>query len=109
MVKAKKKGRYAESKAGKRIGGKGCPSCGSHNTESINYGREMQCDTCGNRWEPCDTPYCRGYEIDIGGDAPTIRGCRGCGVPDRVARWWPEAYRAIHRELIKKKGAEMED
>jgi hypothetical protein len=98
-----------QTRAGKKIGSKGCPACGSHNTESINYGGAQWCNACGYRWAPCDTPHCRGYEIDLGGDVPVIRGCKGCGVPDRIARWWPEAYRAIHKVLLDRKLKEMED
>jgi hypothetical protein len=32
-------------------------------------------------------------------EVPSIRGCRDCGVPDRIARWWPETYRAMQKAL----------
>jgi hypothetical protein len=57
------------------------------------------CVTCRHRWFPC-TSRCRGYKLEKAGkEGPTILGCTGCGVPDRIARTWPEAYRAMAREL----------
>jgi hypothetical protein len=38
-----------------------------------------------------------------------VIGCVGCGVPNRVARTWPEAYRALARELDFLKQAALED
>jgi hypothetical protein len=60
------------------------------------------CDACGYRWIPCGDQYCRGYRVSI--DPPTIGGCKECdeehgGVQDHVANWWPEAHRALAREL----------
>lgn len=38
---------------------------------------------------------------------PTVVGCARCGVPDKVARYWPEAYRALARELDTLKADEL--
>lgn len=81
----------------KRRGSRGCPNCGSHNTEGAKAQGIYWCVTCRHRWEPC-TPFCRGYKL-IMSPAPHIQGCQLCGVPDRVAAYWPEAYRAMAMEL----------
>ena len=91
-----------KSRAGYKIGSKGCPSCGSHDTDHLRVAGAQWCNTCGHRWVPCDTAFCRGYEIDITGEFPEIRGCKGCGVPTRIARWWPEAHRAVYRALLER-------
>jgi len=52
---------------------------------------------------PC-SPGCRGYRLDVhakGG--PQIVGCSGCGVPDEIARLWPEAWRAMANRITSKK------
>ena len=95
------------SRAGKRIGGKGCPSCGSHDTDFLRASGTQWCSACDHKWTPCGTPYCKGFEVDVSGEFPTIRGCRSCGVPDRIARWWPEAYRAVYKALGGKKLEEL--
>jgi hypothetical protein len=85
---------------------RGCPRCGSHNTDALRVrsGKlgAMWCRTCENRWLPCETPYCKGFAIEMHGPDgyPLINGCRGCGVPDHIARRWPEAYRAVYRMLL---------
>ncbi len=84
-----------------RIGSRGCPNCGGHNTEGLRGdGRSVYwCRTCRHRWFPC-RPHCRGYALAL--DAPTgpeVRGCDECGVPTVVARGWPEAYRSLANEL----------
>jgi hypothetical protein len=90
-------------KAGTRMGGRGCPSCGSHDTEGLGKGGAQWCLTCNHRWAPC-TPGCRGYRLDIrASDGPVIIGCKDCGVPDRFARVWPEAWRAMANRLSEKK------
>ena len=83
-----------------RIGSRGCPNCGSHNTEGLRGERVVYwCRTCRHRWFPCE-PRCRGYKTRLDAkDGPMVVGCAGCGVPDRIARGWPEAYRALAREL----------
>lgn len=88
----------------KRVGGRGCPACGSHNTERLarsaaGIGAQW-CRDCRNRWQPCE-PHCRGYRFDLSNKhtGPAIIGCPNCGVPDPIARTWPEAYRAAAREL----------
>ena len=86
-------------KTGTRVGGRGCPSCGSHNTEGLGRGAVQWCHTCDHRWQPC-SPGCKGYEFELDlPDGPQIIGCVKCGVPDRIARQWPEAYRAIAKLL----------
>lgn len=60
------------------------------------------CISCSHRWIPHATN-CRGYFVELSGDVPLIRGCKECGVPDKIARWWPEAYRAIANALNDKK------
>lgn len=90
-------------KAGTRIGGRGCPSCGSHDTEGIGKGGAHWCHTCNHRWLPC-TPGCRGYRLDPhakGG--PEIVGCAQCGVSNKMARLWPEAWRAMAHRLAANK------
>lgn len=83
----------------KRIGGRGCPACGSHNTEGLGPAGAQWCITCHHRWIPC-SPGCRGYQLDVDhADGPQIVGCRGCGVPDKLARMWPETYRAMMYRL----------
>lgn len=81
----------------KRIGSRGCPACGSHNTEGVKSAGVYWCITCRHRWEP-HAPHCRGYVLEMK-PVPQIKGCSACGVPDKIARWWPEAYRAMAREL----------
>jgi hypothetical protein len=57
------------------------------------------CRTCRHRWFPCK-PHCRGYVlVMVTAIGPEIRGCPECGVPSSIARAWPEAYRAMAREL----------
>ena len=85
-----------------RIGGRGCPSCGGHDTEGLVNRGAQWCNSCSHRWAPCK-PHCRGYEADIAGDVPKIRGCKDCGVPDKLAIWWPEAWRAVYALLSVKK------
>lgn len=36
-------------------------------------------------------------------EGPMIIGCADCGVPDKVARMWPEAYRTMMYRLSGKK------
>lgn len=83
-----------------RIGGRGCPNCGSHLTNSLGAGGAQWCDACDYRWV-AHSPSCRGYVVDVGTPQtePQILGCPLCGVPDRFARRWPEAYRAMARAL----------
>lgn len=94
--------------AGVRMGGRGCPSCGSHDTEGIGKGGAQWCLSCHHRWVPCQS-YCRGYRVEVPGPredrthGPKVRGCPECGVPDKIARWWPEAWRAVASELAKLK------
>jgi hypothetical protein len=38
-----------------------------------------------------------------GKEGPMIIGCSGCGVPDRIARMWPEPYRTMMYRLSGKK------
>lgn len=85
----------------KRIGGRGCPSCGSHDTEGLARTGAQWCTRCDHRWVPCSA-HCRGYEISFPKTGPTIRGCVRCGVPDRIVVFWPEAYRAVSLELAKR-------
>lgn len=94
---------------GTKMGGRGCPRCGGHNTEGVGRATDGKpgvkwCLTCKHRWFPCTTT-CRGYKLEMKGPdkAPAIMGCELCGVPDRVARYWPEAYRAMAMELQKLK------
>jgi hypothetical protein len=57
------------------------------------------CRTCRHRWMPCSAR-CRGYALKMSTPTgPAIVGCEGCKVPDRIARMWPEAYRAMARDL----------
>lgn len=91
----------------KRIGGRGCPSCGGHNTDSLRTRdgsiAAQFCYNCEFKWLPC-SPGCRGYSLEMDTPAgPMIRGCVGCKVPDTVARTWPEAYRAMARVLDARK------
>lgn len=87
----------------KRIGGRGCPGCGSHNTENLTTAGVQWCVTCHHRWIPCTTG-CRGYRLDLHApDGPQIIGCRECGVPDKIARQWPEAWRLGMYRLAGKK------
>lgn len=82
----------------KRIGGRGCPSCGSHDTEGLARTGAQWCMGCNHRWVPCSA-HCRGYEISFPRSGPTIKGCQKCGVPDKIAMWWPEVYRALALKL----------
>ncbi len=95
----------------KRLGGRGCPKCGSHHTDSLRTRdgtvAAQFCYKCEYRWLPC-TKGCRGYRLDMrakGG--PAIIGCRGCEVPDEVARQWPEAYRAMAKALDDRKSEDL--
>jgi len=92
-------------KAGKRLGGRGCPECGSHDTESMGRaGSATWCNSCGHRWIPCK-PGCRGYDFDMNLRlGPTVIGCKECQVPDRVARQWPEDHRALANRLVANQG-----
>lgn len=88
-----------------RIGGRGCPRCGSHDTESLARRGVWACLTCGGHWTPCSTA-CRGWLCDIHApEGPAIVGCAECGVPDRVARTWPEAWRDLAKHLDGRKMA----
>lgn len=105
---------------GMRIGGSGCPKCGGHNTErgphaGKGLGYIRWCNTCAHRWQPCE-PGCRGYKLFVPGaagfsskrgDVPAIRGCPDCGVPDKVAAYWPEAYRAMAVAMDKHKALSL--
>lgn len=97
-----------EAPNGKRIGGRGCPRCGSHDTAGMRLrdgtlGAQW-CYTCEQRWLPCKLAYCRGYKLDLDAKTgPVIYGCHECGVPDAVARRWPEPYRAMAKALDGKK------
>lgn len=82
----------------KRIGGRGCPGCGSHDTENVSRDGMTWCNTCQHRWVPC-VPGCRGYGLDLESTPPEIRGCVKCGVPDAIARCWPEAWRLMALRL----------
>lgn len=87
----------------KRVGGRGCPKCGSHDTEGFKNGGAQWCLTCEYRWIPC-SPGCRGYQLDLSADeGPQVVGCDGCGVPNRIARNWPETHRALAKVLDGKK------
>lgn len=93
---------------GTRIGGRGCPTCGSHDTEGIGKGGVQWCHACNHRWQPC-APGCRGYRLDIRAtDGPAIIGCSECGVPDTTARRWPEAWRAMAHRLTADKMEQLE-
>lgn len=88
---------------GTRIGGRGCPQCGSHDTEGLGRGGVQWCHSCDHRWFPC-SPGCRGYRLEVDPNAdPRIIGCPGCGVPDGIARLWPESWRAMAYRLDGKK------
>lgn len=97
----------------KRIGGRGCPECGSHDTERLvrsSTGEGAQwCRACRHRWVPCSSG-CRGYRFDTTNahTGPAIIGCPDCGVPDPIARTWPEAYRAAARTLDAGKQAALD-
>lgn len=80
---------------------RGCPKCGSHDTAGITAKAAQWCNTCNHKWLPC-APYCRGYEVSTEGIYPAVYGCKGCGVPDHIARWWPEAYRTLNKLLVEK-------
>ena len=87
---------------GHRKGGRGCPSCGSHDTEGLERGIHW-CMTCNHRWMPC-TPGCRGYRLDMHApEGPIVIGCAECGVPNKTARFWPEAHRALANRLTSKR------
>lgn len=91
---------------GEARGGRGCPNCGSHNTENLGRGAYQWCHDCNHRWVPC-APGCRGYRLDM--QEPKIIGCPDCGVPDNVARFWPEAWRAVANKLALSKRDELND
>lgn len=101
---------------GTKLGGRGCPRCGSHNTEGLPRSKEgtagvKWCLNCKHRWFPCSVS-CRGYTLQLRGpDGPLIKGCQKCdegaGIPDKIAREWPEAYRAMAGELGKRKSADL--
>lgn len=95
MLQTMPKGRVA-----KRIGGRGCPSCGSHDTEGLGKTGAQWCISCSHRWIPCSY-HCRGYRLDVDSNPehPCIKGCPDCGVPDRIAWKWPEAWRAMALQL----------
>lgn len=40
-------------------------------------------------------------------EIPAIKGCKDCGVTDEIARWWPEAYRALATRLSAAKNEEL--
>ena len=85
----------------KTRGGRGCPDCGTHSTKLLGK-TEQICMECGRTWQPC-APFCRGY-LDTGhAEGPTVHGCERCEVPTRFARSWPEAWRALARELDSRK------
>lgn len=78
-----------------RVGGRGCPNCGSHNTEGLARAGAQWCLTCNHKWVPCRSS-CRGWVLDLRApDGPTAIGCEQCGVPTRVARTWPEVWRDL--------------
>lgn len=82
---------------------RGCPQCGSHNTWGLGRSGVQVCDACDYRWIPCSDQYCRGYRVVTDG-SPSIIGCPDCdkehgGVQSKVVQWWPEAWRAVAREL----------
>jgi hypothetical protein len=82
-----------------RIGGRGCPGCGSHNTQGLTRAGAQWCNTCNHKWVPCTTT-CRGWVLDLRHpDGPTVFGCERCGVPTRVARTWPEVWRDLAYKL----------
>lgn len=56
---------------------------------------------------PC-SPGCRGYNLVTDTDPPEILGCPRCGVPDRIARKWPEAWRLMALRLDGKKLERLE-
>lgn len=92
----------------KRIGGRGCPRCGSHDTAGMRLRNgtlgAQWCYTCEQRWLPCTIAYCRGYKLAVDDTkGPMIYGCAECGVPDYIARRWPETYRAMAKLLDGKK------
>jgi hypothetical protein len=65
------------------------------------------CDACDYRWVPCGDQYCRGYRVELA-PRPDVKGCPNCdkahgGVPDAIVRWWPEAWRALARDLAEHK------
>lgn len=92
---------------GKRKGGRGCPKCGSHDTESFSRGGSVNwCNSCDHRWKPCKAG-CRGYRLDEDSPEPLIFGCPDCGVPDLIARRWPEAWRAMAGRLDDEKQAKL--
>lgn len=104
MTAAKKKvGRYAAGSRD-RIGGRGCPSCGSHDTATLRSSAEglsgaAWCNSCNHKWIPC-APHCRGYRIDVKNlEPPYIEACSDCGVPKKFALRWPEAYRQVSKDL----------
>jgi hypothetical protein len=83
-----------------KIGGRGCPRCGSHNTDGFQRSGVQRCGTCEFKWTPCERT-CRGWKLSMRDvEGPCVIGCRNCGVPNRVARTWPEAYNALARELL---------
>jgi hypothetical protein len=83
-----------------RIGGRGCPQCGSHNTQGFTRGGAQWCFSCNNKWVPCQRT-CRGWRLDMHHpDGPSVIGCVDCGVPHRIARTWPEAHNALARQLL---------
>jgi hypothetical protein len=85
-----------------RIGGRGYPLCGSHDTERFHNAGAQWCNCCNHKWVPCQ-PHCRGYSVDLDYGPPFIRGCDDCGVPDRIAQRWPEGYRSVSFALAGKK------
>lgn len=90
-------------KPGTRMGGRGCPGCGSHDTEGLGKGGAQWCHTCNHRWMPC-TPGCRGYRLDVHDkDGPKLIGCKDCGVADKLVQFWPEAWRAMANRLGSRK------
>lgn len=49
-----------------------------------------------------------GYKLKFtDADGPKVIGCPGCGVPDRIARWWPEAHRKLAAALDERKKQEL--
>jgi hypothetical protein len=86
-----------------RIGGRGCPHCGSHDTEGLARHGAWWCLTCDHRWVP-HSATCRGWDLDMRHpDGPLVVGCIPCGVPNRIARTWPEAWRDLAKKLDGKK------